>query len=126
MSPLWLGIAFAILLLLLGLFGLGVGALLIFQQLRKRQVNQTHRAKKIAEIRQLPHRTTQIVSASQRPTMPLMMAPELDRRPDPGGHPTLAPEEEPEVPTAVFRPSQYKDIEALLKDADKYVERHKK
>lgn len=30
-----------------------------------------------------------------------------------------------EVPTAVFRPSDYKDIEALMHDADKYVSKHK-
>lgn len=126
----WIGIAIACVLLLLGLLGLAIGALIVIQQLRKRRVNQVHRAKKLAELRQLPHRATQIVSGSQRPTMPLQPSPvaiDRGRAGDPAHHPTLAPEdEEPEVPTAVFRPSQYKDIEALLKDADKYVEKHKK
>ena len=41
--------------------------------------------------------------------------------------PSAAPPEEweTEVPTAVFRASDYKDIEALMKDADKYVSKHK-
>ena len=42
--------------------------------------------------------------------------------------PTAAPAEDEwndEVPTAVFRPSDYQDIEALMQDADKYVSKHK-
>ncbi len=120
----WIGIAVAVLLLLVGLAGLGVGLLIVVQQLRRRQVNQNHRARKLAELKELPTRSTQLLSTNDRATMPMMNAP-------PGGvglrsGPTLSPEEEPDVPTGVFRASQYKDIEALLKDADKYVEQKKK
>ena len=42
----------------------------------------------------------------------------------PGATPR-ADEWQDDVPTAVFRPSDYKDIEALMHDADKYVSKHK-
>lgn len=51
---------------------------------------------------------------------------------EPGRSPTLVPVSQPaeepwaeEVPTAVFRPSDYKDIDALMADADKYVDTHR-
>jgi hypothetical protein len=124
----WVGITIAVVLLLVGMMGVLFGLVVVVQQLRKRQVNKTHRAKKIAEIRQLPHRATQILTASTRPTVPGMQVQRVDLRPqNPEQNPTLSPaDEEPDVPTAVFRPSQYKDIEALLKDADKYVDKHKR
>ncbi len=43
--------------------------------------------------------------------------------------PTLLPDVddfEDDVPTGVFRPSQYQDIDAMMKEADKYVSTHRK
>jgi hypothetical protein len=37
----------------------------------------------------------------------------------------VADEWSDEVPTAVFKPSDFKDIEALMREADKYVSKHK-
>lgn len=121
---LWIGIAVAALLLLVGLAGLATGLFIVWQQLRRRQVNQQHRSRKVAELQQLPHRSTQLIRSSDRPTMPLLHAP-----PAAGAArgPTLAPDdEEQEVPTGVFRASEFKDIESLMKEADKYVEQKKK
>jgi hypothetical protein len=123
---LWIGIAIACVLLLVGLLGLTIGLFVVVQQLRARRVNQLHRAKRLEEVRQLPNRSTVVMTASQRPTMPAMAAPRPQSPPSPTGNPTLAPEDEPDVPTAVFRPSQYKDIEAMLKDADNHAAKHKR
>jgi hypothetical protein len=120
----WIGIGTASLLLFVGVAGLAVGLFLVAQQLRLRQVNQTHRAKKLEELRALPNRPTQILEPSQRPTMNLRPAPTPPA--GVGDGPALSPEDEPDVPTGVFRASQYKDIDTLLKDADQYVQKNKK
>ena len=119
----WIGIAVALMLLFVGLAGLAVGLLLVLQQLNRRRINLNHRAKKLEELHQLPHRTTQVLQASQRPTMPLISAPGGAGL---GEHPPFSPEDEPDVPTGVFRASDYKDIDSLVAHADQYVQKKKK
>jgi hypothetical protein len=79
----------------------------------------------VVVVRSLSQRRTPSLAASVAvPAAPAPVVPE--RRPD-----ALTPSDAPmdewqdEVPTAVFRASDYKDIEALMQDADKYVSKHK-
>ena len=67
-----------------------------------------------------------VTAATPPPSQPTLAPTLAPLRPDalaPGAAP--AEEWEDEVPTAVFRASDYKDIEALMQDADKYVSKHK-
>ena len=125
---LWVGLAIAAVLLLLGFLGLLGGALVVFQQVRRRQAVKAARARRAA---QLPVQTTEVYRVPDRPTVPMMASP-LGRKPaNPvtTSSPTLLPDPsdmEDEVPTGVFRPAQYRDIDAMLQEADKYVSQHRK
>ena len=101
MTSTWIALAVFTLLFAVGL-GVALGGLLVVVR--------------ALTVRPKPHR----VAAAVRPA-PVPVPP----RPD-ALTPSAAPQEwEDEVPTAVFRASDYKDIEALMKDADKYVSKHK-
>lgn len=129
---LWVGLVIAALLLLMGFVGLLGGALLVFQQVRRRQAAKAARARRAAMAAQIPVASTRVYAAADRPTVPMMVAQKADRRPGQqvsSSSPTLLPDvldDDDEVPTGVFRPAQYQDIDAMLKEADKYVSTHRK
>ncbi|MCB9687040.1 MAG: hypothetical protein H6738_16310 [Alphaproteobacteria bacterium] len=129
---LWVGLIIAAFLLLMGFLGLVGGGLLVFQQIRRRNAAKAARARRAAMAAQLPVASTRVYNSADRPTVPMMVSPVGERRPGQqvtSSSPTLLPDvldDDDEVPTGVFKPSQYRDIDAMLKEADKYVTSHRK
>ncbi|MCA9492977.1 MAG: hypothetical protein KC621_23765 [Myxococcales bacterium] len=125
---LWVGLIIAALLLLMGFFGLVGGGLLVFQQVRRRKAAKAARARRAAMAAQIPVASTKVYASADRPTVPMMLSPGRTGQQVTSASPTLLPEvpDDDDVPTGVFRPSQYQDIDAMLKEADKYVSTHRK
>jgi hypothetical protein len=118
-SWIWLGVATT--LLFVGIAVMAIGVFVIARQLMPKPLPR-------------PQTPVPVPAVAARPATPRPSATPIPPSAGFLGADALIPSKSPkvedewvdEVPTAVFKPSDYKDIEGLMADADRYVDGHRR